>query len=63
MVLNMDCMRDVLIAVEQNQRYIPGSGNVVRNEKLPLNELYDLLPSYSREDVCYAVSTQSKLVF
>lgn len=55
MVLNMDCMRDILIAVEQHQRYVPESGGSVRNERLPLCDLYGLLPAYPEETVCYAV--------
>lgn len=55
MVLNMDCLRDVLIAVERHQRYIPIPENAVCGESLPLESLYNALPAYPRETVCYAV--------
>ena len=54
MVLNMDCLRDVLIVIEQHQRYISTPDGVVSNENLPLTTLCDLLPVYPREDVYYA---------
>lgn len=54
MVLNMDCIRDVLLTVEQHQRYVPDGRGTVYNENLPLESLYKLLPTYSNEDVCYS---------
>lgn len=55
MILNMDCVRAVLLAVEQHQHFTIDQSGAVRSNSLQIEDIYDLVPSYSKEDICYSV--------
>lgn len=55
MVLNPDCIRDVLIAVEKMQKFKTTASGEVTRDDLFIEALYDVLPTYGREDIFYTL--------
>lgn len=55
MVLNVDCVRDVLLCVENSQEvFVNDDGNVAKGT-LWIDSVYDALPQYSKADIFYAL--------
>lgn len=55
MVLNSDCVRDVLIAIEKMQHYVTNEDGEIVKEYLLIEDIYSELPMYSKEDIYYTL--------
>ena len=55
MVLNVDCVRAVLMQVEELTKVEVQDDGLVALEPFSINALYENLPSYSHEDIYYSV--------
>lgn len=53
--LNLDCLRDTLIAIEENHHIFVDDDGCIEKSTLWINDLCSKLPTYSKEDVFYAV--------
>lgn len=54
MTLNYDCIRDVLLYLENTLEYIDNQGAMV-HKRLTINMVVEALPLYSKEDVQYTI--------
>lgn len=55
MKLDTNCVRDVLLAIEELQRVFVNDDGDVEKEALWINDLYAALPGYGREVVFYTL--------
>ena len=55
MRLNMDCLRDTLLALEDGQRFYVIDENTVAKDYLDLEEVCALVPKYDKAEVFYAL--------
>lgn len=55
MKLNIDCVRDVMLKIEELQRVIVNDDGEVEKETLWINSLYSALPNHGKEDIFYAL--------
>lgn len=55
MKLDTNCVRDVLLAIEELQRVFVNDNGDVEKEALWINDLYAALPGYGREVVFYTL--------
>lgn len=55
MVLNSDCVRDVLIAIEKMQHYVTNEDEEIVEEDLLIEDIYSALPMYNKEDIYYTL--------
>lgn len=54
MKLNHECVRDVLLAIENSQRFFVNDENEIEKADLSPDDLYQELSKYSKEDIFYA---------
>lgn len=55
MVLNSECVRDVLIAIEKMQHYVTNEDEEIVEEDLLIEDIYSALPMYNKEDIYYTL--------
>uniref|UniRef100_UPI003FF0E63D DUF2513 domain-containing protein n=1 Tax=Gemmiger formicilis TaxID=745368 RepID=UPI003FF0E63D len=55
MRLNMDCLRDTLLALEDGQRFYVTDENKVAKDSLSLENVCALVPKYDKAEVFYAL--------
>ena len=55
MKLNPDCIRAVLIAIEDCHKISIDEDGDVSMESLPVEDIYNALPDFSREDIFYSL--------
>lgn len=63
MVLNMDCMRDVLLQTEALSTVQISSNGPISMQSFSVKKLFKRIPSYSCEDIYYAVLMLSEAEF
>ena len=63
MVLNTDCIRDVLLQTEALSSVQVYSNGLIAMEPFSISKLYDRLPAYSHEDIYYTVLMLSEAEF
>lgn len=59
MKINQDCMRDVLLSLEENLQLTVEEDGLVVFSGIPVSFLYNVLPQYSKEDIFYTVTMLS----
>lgn len=56
MKINQDCLRDVLLQVEDNLTVSVCEDGLIVLGNLSIDDLYSLLPAYTKEDIFYSLS-------
>lgn len=55
MKINLDCVRDSLIAIEESQNIQVNPYDIVLSKNLQMRDMFSLLPDYPKEDVVYTL--------
>lgn len=63
MKLDLNCIRDTLLALENYAFFIEDNNGDILFESLSLDELCALLPEYSKADLCYTIRKLSEADF
>ncbi len=55
MKINLDCVRDSLIAIEDAQAIQVSPYDIVLSKSLQMRDMFSILPDYSKEDIVYTL--------
>lgn len=55
MKLNTDCVRSVMLKIEESHCFSPTADGLIANNPLQIEDLYDSLPKFTHEDIFYSL--------